>query len=174
MQEIKLIQDHDFFGLDPNLCSLYFDHQDICKPYFERLAYDDEYRKISRGEVDIVIGARSAVFAPLKNIGTIIIDEEHSQSYKQESHPKYSAIDVAIERSKYHNAKVILGSATPDLNTFYKSNNNISSETELDEASENPITFPPNSIIAASKLNLVLVLGSKNKVANFLCLHFSQ
>lgn len=78
----------------------------------------DEYRKISRGEVHIVIGARSAVFAPLKNIGVIIIDEEHTTTYKQESNPKYNAIDVAIERSKYHLAQVVLGSATPSLESF--------------------------------------------------------
>ena len=80
----------------------------------------DEYRKISRGEVSIVIGARSAVFAPLKNIGTIIIDEEHTQTYKQENNPKYNAIDIAIERSKYHNCSVILGSATPSLESYSK------------------------------------------------------
>lgn len=78
----------------------------------------DEYRKIVRGEVSIVIGARSAVFAPLKNIGVIVIDEEHSNTYKQENNPKYNAIDIAIERSKFHNAKVILGSATPSLESF--------------------------------------------------------
>ena len=80
----------------------------------------DEYRKITRGEVDIVIGARSAVFAPLKNIGSIIIDEEHSTTYKQENNPKYNTIDVAILRSKYHKAKVILGSATPSLESYSK------------------------------------------------------
>lgn len=80
----------------------------------------DEYRKISRGEVRIVIGARSAVFAPLKNIGTIIIDEEHTQTYKQENNPKYNAIDIAIERSKYHKCSVILGSATPSLESYSK------------------------------------------------------
>ena len=78
----------------------------------------DEYRKISQGKVQIVIGARSAVFAPLKNIGLIVIDEEHTQSYKQESNPKYSAIDVAIERIKTHNAKLVLGSATPSLESY--------------------------------------------------------
>lgn len=79
----------------------------------------DEYRKIARGEVSIVIGARSAIFAPLKNIGIIIIDEEHTDSYKQqELNPKYSAIDVAIERSKYHNCPVVLGSATPTLESY--------------------------------------------------------
>ena len=78
----------------------------------------DEYRKIKRKEVSIVIGARSAIFAPLTNIGIIIIDEEQSSSYKQESNPKYNAIDVAIKRSKYHNCKVILGSATPTIETY--------------------------------------------------------
>ena len=80
----------------------------------------DEYRKIARGEVKIVIGARSAIFAPLKNIGVIIIDEEHTSTYKQENNPKYSAIDVAIERSITHKAKVVLGSATPSLESYAK------------------------------------------------------
>lgn len=80
----------------------------------------DEYRKIARGEVKIVIGARSAIFAPLKNIGVIIVDEEHTTSYKQESTPKYNVIDIAVERAKYHNAQVVLGSATPTLESFAK------------------------------------------------------
>ncbi len=80
----------------------------------------DEYRKIKRGEVDIVIGARSAIFAPLDNIGIIIIDECHSDTYKQENMPKYDAKEVALERSKYHNCPLILGSATPDLLDFAK------------------------------------------------------
>lgn len=75
----------------------------------------DEWRKIEKQEVSIVIGARSAIFAPLKNIGLIIIDECHSDSYKQENRPKYHAIDIALFRSKYHNCPVILGSATPTL-----------------------------------------------------------
>ncbi len=81
----------------------------------------DEYRKILKGEVSIVIGARSAVFAPFKNIGIIIIDEEHSTTYKQDHNPKYNAIDVAIKRCKYHNAKVILGSATPSIESYARS-----------------------------------------------------
>ena len=78
----------------------------------------DEYRKIARGEVSIVIGARSAIFAPLSNIGIIIVDEEHTSTYKQESSPKYNAIDVAVERAKNNNAKVVLGSATPSLDSY--------------------------------------------------------
>ena len=78
----------------------------------------DEYRKIMNGEVSIVIGARSAIFAPLNNIGLIIIDECQSATYKQENNPKYDAHYVAFERSKYHNAKVVMGSATPSLEEY--------------------------------------------------------
>ena len=76
----------------------------------------DEWRRIARGEVSIVIGARSAIFAPLNNIGVIIVDEEHSDSYKQsDTNPRYNAKDVALERGKNHKASVIFGSATPSL-----------------------------------------------------------
>ena len=78
----------------------------------------DEYRKIMNEEVSLVVGARSAVFAPLKNIGLIIIDECQSQTYKQENTPKYNAIDIAFKRSEYNNAKVIMGSATPSLEQY--------------------------------------------------------
>ena len=75
----------------------------------------DEYRKIARGDCHIVIGARSAIFAPLKNIGLIILDEEHTESYKQDVMPFYHAREVAMMRADMHKAKVILGSATPSL-----------------------------------------------------------
>ena len=76
----------------------------------------DEWRRIARGEASIVIGARSAIFAPLNNIGMIIIDEEHSESYKQtDTNPRYSAKDIAFIRGKYHNCPVVMGSATPSL-----------------------------------------------------------
>lgn len=79
----------------------------------------DEWRRIARGEANIVIGARSAVFAPLKNIGIIIMDEEHSDSYKQsDKSPRYHARDVAIKRGKYHACPVLLGSATPSLESM--------------------------------------------------------
>lgn len=75
----------------------------------------DEYRRIAQGACHIVVGARSAIFAPLKKIGLIILDEEHVESYKQESLPYYHAKEVALMRAKANNAKVILGSATPSL-----------------------------------------------------------
>lgn len=79
----------------------------------------DEWRRIARGEASIVIGARSAIFAPLKNIGIIIMDEEHSDSYKQgDKSPRYHARDVAIWRAKYHSCPVLLGSATPSLESM--------------------------------------------------------
>ena len=78
----------------------------------------DEWRKIERKEVSIVIGARSAIFAPFTNLGIIIIDEEHSSTYKQENTPKYNAIDIALYRAKKYNIPVILGSATPSIESF--------------------------------------------------------
>ena len=78
----------------------------------------DEWRRINNGEVSIVIGARSAVFAPLKNLGIIIIDEEHSDSYKQDSNPRYNAKDIAFLRGEYNNCVVVLGSATPSLESY--------------------------------------------------------
>ena len=75
----------------------------------------DEYRRIKRGLVKVVIGTRSAIFAPVNNLGLIVIDEEHSESYKQESTPCYDTLDIASFRAKYNDAKIVLGSATPSL-----------------------------------------------------------
>ncbi len=85
----------------------------------------DEYRKISSGRVKMVIGARSAIFAPFTNLGVIIIDEEHSSTYKQENHPRYHARDVALLRGEYHNCPVIMGSATPSLESFARAGNKV-------------------------------------------------
>lgn len=85
----------------------------------------DEYRKIASGECKVVVGARSAIFAPLKNIGLIVLDEEHTESYKQDTLPFYHARDVAILRSKINGAKVVLGSATPSLESRARAGKNI-------------------------------------------------
>ena len=102
----------------------------FCKRYGERVAVIhsslsqgerlDAWRRIRRGDVDLVIGTRSAVFAPLSNLGMIVIDEEHEHTYKSESNPKYHARDVAAYRAGKNNALVLLASATPSLESFYK------------------------------------------------------
>ena len=91
----------------------------------------DEYTKICNGEVKVVVGTRSAIFAPLKNIGLIIIDEEHSGTYKQESSPRYNAIDIAKWRSEYNKCPLILGSATPSLESFARAQKGVYKLLEL-------------------------------------------
>jgi primosomal protein N' (replication factor Y) (superfamily II helicase) len=85
----------------------------------------DEWRKIQRKEVKVAVGARSAIFAPFENIGIIIIDEEHETSYKQEDMPRYHARDVAIKRAQTNNCPVVLGSATPSLESFARAQKNV-------------------------------------------------
>ncbi|MBN8191515.1 primosomal protein N' [Bacillus sp. NTK074B] len=93
----------------------------------------DEWRKIQRKEVKVVVGARSAVFAPFENVGIIIIDEEHETSYKQEENPRYHAREVAIYRGGIHGCPVILGSATPSLETFARASKGVYELLTLDK-----------------------------------------
>lgn len=79
----------------------------------------DAFQKIKKGESKIIIGARSAIFAPVENVGILIIDEEHDMSYKSDMTPKYNVKDIARYICKNNNAPLLLGSATPDVNTFY-------------------------------------------------------
>ncbi len=107
----------------------------FCKRYGERVAVIhsslsrgerlDAWRRIKRGEVDLVIGTRSAIFAPLSNIGLIVIDEEHEHTYKSESDPKYHAREVAAYRCKEHSSLLLLASATPSLESFYKAKSGV-------------------------------------------------
>lgn len=97
----------------------------------------DEYRKIRHEDIKIVIGARSAIFAPLENIGIIIIDEEHSSSYKQDNMPRYNAIDIAKKRGEFHDCPVILGSATPTLESYARALKNVYKLLTLDKRVNN-------------------------------------
>jgi len=93
----------------------------------------DEWRRIRQGDVSIVVGARSAIFAPFGRIGLMIIDEEHESSYKQDDHPKYLAREVAMYRARQHGATVVLGSATPALETRWWAHQNVIGRIELPE-----------------------------------------
>lgn len=91
----------------------------------------DEWRRIERKEAKVVVGARSAVFAPFENLGIIIMDEEHESSYKQEENPRYHARDVAIWRAKRHGCPVVLGSATPSLESYARAKKGVYKLLEL-------------------------------------------
>jgi primosomal protein N' (replication factor Y) (superfamily II helicase) len=79
----------------------------------------DQWHRIRRGDVDVIVGTRSAVFAPVGNLGLIIVDEEHDSSYKQEESPRYHGRDVAVMRARSQNALIVLGSATPSLESYH-------------------------------------------------------
>jgi len=90
-----------------------------------------QYKRIASGEVKLVIGARSAIFAPFDNIGLIVLDEEHETSYKSDKSPKYDTIELAIKRAMQCNAVVVLGSATPSVNDYYRSKQGIFKRIEI-------------------------------------------
>lgn len=131
----------------------------------------DEYRKITNGESKIVIGTRSAIFVPFTNIGVIIIDEEHTLSYKQDNNPRYSAINVAEWRSKYHNCPLVLGSATPSLESFAKAGNHVYKLLTLTERAGGSV-LPNVNIVdmkeEVKKGNFILSDMLKNKIGEVL------
>ena len=114
----------------------------------------DEWEKIKEKRAKIVIGARSAIFAPVENLGIIIIDEEHDMSYKSESNPRYDAKEIAKKIAKEEKIPLVLGSATPDINTFYKAKNNKITLLELTKRANN------------SKLPKVEIVDLKQELAN--------
>ena len=114
----------------------------------------DEWNKIKEGKAKIIIGARSAIFAPTENIGIIIIDEEHDSSYKSEAVPKYDAKEIAKRIAKENNCPLLLGSATPDITTYYKTKNGKITLLELTKRANN------------SKLPNVEIVDLKMELAN--------
>ena len=92
-----------------------------------------EWLRIRRGEARIVIGARTSVFAPLDNIGIIVIDEEHESTYKSDHNPKYETIDVAYKRASSHGAVLVLGSATPSIVSYYRAKTGVYELLEMEE-----------------------------------------
>ena len=122
----------------------------------------DEWRRIERGEASIVIGARSAIFAPLKDIGIIIIDEEHSDSYKQsDMNPRYNAKDIALIRSKTHKCKVVFGSATPSLEVMARAKKEVYHLLEL------------KNRVNGSKLPTIDIVDMNKEIRNSIG-HFSK
>lgn len=111
----------------------------------------DEWRKIERGEAEVVVGARSAIFAPIENIGVIIVDEEHEASYKQEETPRYHARDLAIWRSEYHHCPVVLGSATPSLESRARAQKNVYQRLRLTQRANQAATLPTIDVVDMRK-----------------------
>jgi primosomal protein N' (replication factor Y) (superfamily II helicase) len=107
----------------------------------------DEWRKLERGEAHVVVGARSAIFAPLENLGVIIIDEEHETSYKQEETPRYHARDLAIWRGKYQQCPVVLGSATPSLESRARGQKGVYRLLKLTERANAQAKLPEVEIV---------------------------
>ena len=114
----------------------------------------DQWKKIDSGKVNIVIGARSAIFAPIKNLGLIIIDEEHDSSYKSDKSPRYNAKEIANFLAKRNNIPLVLGSATPDITTYYNALNDKINLISLTKRANN------------SKLPNVEIVDLKEELAN--------
>ncbi len=109
----------------------------------------EAWRKLRRGDVKVVVGARSAIFAPLINLGLIIVDEEHEHTFKQENDPRYHGRDLAVMRAKQENACIILGSATPSLESWLNASNE---KYEMLRLTERPgIANPPQTVIVDMK-----------------------
>lgn len=134
----------------------------------------DEYTKINDGLVHVVVGTRSAIFAPLNNIGLIIIDEEHSTTYKQETSPRYNAIDIAKWRCNFNNAPLILGSATPSLESYARGEKDVYKLLTLDKRVGN-ISLPTVKLVdmreEMKKRNMLFSDELKTNIINTLNKH---
>ena len=126
----------------------------------------DEWKKIARGDVRVVIGTRSAVFAPLDNIGLIIIDEEQEHTYKSEMSPRYNAKDVARFRCRYHNAFLLLSSATPSVETYARAKSGKIMLCELDERFGNAVLPDVYTVDMTDKALLSSFFAISNPLAD--------
>ena len=124
----------------------------------------DEWERIKNGEAKIIIGARSAIFAPCGNLGVIIIDEEHDSSYKSESSPRYSAKEVAEKIASNNLVPLVLGSATPDLRTFYDTENENTTLLKLTKRANNS-SLPSVEVV---DLKFELATGNRSMISNLL------
>lgn len=125
----------------------------------------DEWMRIRNGEAPIVIGARSAVFAPLANIGLIILDEEHEPTYKSDMTPKYDALEIAVKRAKEWSARVIIGSATPSVVSYYRSITGIFRLLEMPER-YNQMPLPKVQVV---DMRQELREGNRSIISRALC-----
>lgn len=107
----------------------------------------DEWRKMKSNQAKVVVGARSAIFSPLKNIGAIIIDEEHEATYKQESSPRYHAREVALLRAQYHQAVLVLGSATPSIESRARASRSVYNFLQLSQRANPQAHIPKVKIV---------------------------
>ena len=124
----------------------------------------DEWRRVLAGEADVVVGSRSALFAPLARPGLIIVDEEQEPSYKQESDPRYHAVDTALELGRIARATVILGSATPRVTTWYASRSGDIRSLPLPERVSD-LPMPPTTVV---DLRLELRVGNRSTLSTAL------
>lgn len=131
----------------------------------------DEYKKIMNGEVHVVVGTRSAIFTPVKSLGIIIIDEEHSQTYKQDNNPRYHALDIAKWRCKYNNCPLVLGSATPSFETMARAKKNVYKYIPLNRRIGSS-SLPDISIVDMSKevRKRNMILSDELKISIMQCL----
>lgn len=143
----------------------------------------DEWRKMKSNQAKVVVGARSAIFSPLKNIGAIIIDEEHEATYKQESSPRYHAREVALLRAQYHQAVLVLGSATPSIESRARASRGVYNFLQLSQRANPQAHIPKVEIVdfrdyigqqKVSNLTPVLLDKIKDRLIkrnrSFLCL----
>lgn len=145
-------------------CSHYHDRVAVLHSSLSAGEKHDAWRRIQNGDIDLCIGTRSAIFAPFSRLGMIVIDEEHEHTYKSEQNPRYHTIDVARYRVSYHNALLLLASATPSIESYYKAKNGSYHLVEMKERATGAKL--PETMI--TDLRADAVVGNKSPVGSVL------